>query len=796
MAGLLALFSSCSKDVANRLNPEALETGDGIAVIVNFPGRTLVGSDGLRAGTVAAQDYEQALQAGYVFFYVFEDDGTGQPGKLKRIEPVGDLGNGVPESGVTGKVFFRDNGKLHVVPTANLRWSKDQRDALLGKTFVEVSKTLVTQLAGEANWFPMVGEPVVIDTSTLGSTSGTLSFNLERLSARIDLVNETSTAKGGRFELTGARLRRGDIDRSFMMKGQSPALKVGDATYGAVALTANLWIERDATKNSDSNHMWMQLYTYENEPGELWIEVKGTFEGVKAEFMLPFTPAVKRNTLYRVAIRNTKTTDVPIVDPNNPPVDPSDPTDPNHPDNPTYPTNPAIEPAIRAIDWDEGGVATLEPTQDKTQPIITYFAASDVSGAPATKAHTEVYGTTGDVNTIRSLKLNGPNAYTMKLTLKSKGAEPMVLLQKADVPWVKVEPLGKTVISTEGLMQDYLVTFGANADLFPRTAELEIQNRYFPDKITPRTIKVEQPKAATTMNQLAYWAKANVDELNTFATEVTEENAFSPEVIGKFYQWGRNVPFAYDDPNLIVTTTKSNGNDALLWDNKKFIAQNAYGTDWFDLAGGTVKTWVEMVAKATSAPASYVGNNGGDPSPVGYRLPTYADCAAIFPVQRLRNAWDGGIALYGGANTLTLRNSGAEVQYVDDYYSKDRNVVYAIKLKGGDNAAITAYRYEYRGQMGLKITARHLGSKGASLDVKSIANPSYWESEAGSDVVRIFPTTGLRLSSTGVLIQNGVEVFNWASGRNITVAATVETLGVIEPVRMTSYGHTLRPVLR
>ena len=713
LLALSTLFSACSKEVARE--PQINTESNGKTLVVQFPGRTLAQSGTLRAATVPAQDYEQALQANHIFFLVFEDN-AGQPGKLKRIEPVTDLSAGVPEQGVTGKVFFRDAGIFHVVPTANLRLTKDDRDKLLGLTFGEVSKALITQPAGEPNWFPMAGEPVQLDTQNLATAN--LNFYLERLTARIDLVNETSTDKGGRFELTGARLREGDIDRSFLIKGQTPALQAGDPQYGAIALIHNTWIERDATKNPDPNNMWMQLYTYENVANELWIEVKGTFKGEPVEFMLPFKPEVKRNTLYRVAIRNTKTHDVPIVDPN----------------------QPDVVPAITALDWEEGGVATLEPTQDTAQPTITHFDASDAKGTTATPQHTATYGTTGEVNTIQSLTLSTPNSYTMKLTLHSAGAEPMVLVQRAEVPWIKVEPLGQAHISSDGLTQDYLVTFSANADLFPRTAQLEIQNRYYPDKITPRLIQVEQPKAESTLNQLAYWAKANVDELNTFAGIPTEDNITSPEVKGKMYQWGRNIAFNPHALDFEVVTTPSTGNDELLYDKTKFIYHTIHGNVWHSFPGDKTDTWSSIVAKATTAPASYRGTNGGDPSPVGYRLPYSTEFRAILSFDSNDEIvrFAGDVNAYNVSETVKLRGAEAVVLKTD-YYSDEKNVLYAIKYKGGNDSLISAFRYEYRGHRGLKITSRVLGASGAVLGVKTIANEKFWKENAGSDVCRYFP---------------------------------------------------------
>lgn len=744
--------SSCSKELGRYSHPLLpSEAGKEVALTVNFPHRTLVGHSqassarSLRA-TIGAQDYEQSLQDGTIHFLVFEDDGTGQPGLLKRVEPVVELSHGLPETGVSGKVFFRDNGTLHVVPTANIKWTKEERDKLLGLSFAEVSKFIIRQPAGEHNWFPMAGEPVKLDTKTLGGTP--LNFYLERLSVRIDLVNETSDAKGGRFELTGARLREGNIDRSFLIKGQTPALAIGDATYGAVAIPANNWIERDETINSNPNQMYMQLYTYENVENTLWIEVKGTFKGEKAEFILPFRPAPKRNTLYRVAIRNTKATAVPIVDPNNPPIDPNDPNDPNHPDNPNYPNNPAIEPAITTIDWAEGGVATLTPTQDKAQPVIVSFEPTT-----GTAQHTATLGTVGDVNTIKEIKFSTPESYQMKLKLHSAGSEPMVLAHTTDIPWITIEPAGKAHISIDGLTQEYLITFGANADLFARTAELEIQNRYYPDKISPRII-------------------------------------IYSEVIKDF-----NNPIIWDEKGYY-------------FDNYKTLLQTKFPAYvWIpipdDMPKATSFNWVEIVNKSTAAPAKYIGNNGGDPSPIGYRLPYKDEWYAILPTEELSTredlSMDQSARLVDIPEQITLRGDNAPTDFTADYYSTGKNVMYSIKLKTESGEHTMAYKIEIVPHMYGKITARYIGKQNVNID--TVSTEAFWTQNAYSDVVRYYPLAGFIIPAQSILIKVGTiaryhtmeTVKNLKSINNGKITTGNSSIDSDDDV---NFAMNIRPVLR
>lgn len=733
---LWLLVASCSQvRVDGELIPY-LGDGDGdemVAVEVSFPQRVLVSEQALRAGTFAAQDYEQALQQSHLFFYVFSDQ-AGQPDRLLRVEPVRELAAGTPEVGVTGKVFFRNVGTLHVVPTANLKLTAEERDALIGVDFATFSKVMITQLVGEPNWFPMAGEPVKVDTQQL--EGATLSFTLERLTARIDLINETSEEQGGRFELTGARLIENNIDRSFLIKNQTPPLICGE--QGAVAISTRTWVERDATVNSDPDQMFQQLYTYENEANQLKIEVKGTFEGRPAEFVLNFEPKIVRNTRYLVQIRNVKKTDVPFIDPDDP---------------------MSIVPYITVLDWEEGGNVTLTPEVDRSVPVITAVAHQDDLGQVST------YTQQDDLNTLQSIELTKPDAFYTDITLLTEGAEPMILLTKVDAPWIEIEEVEVNVDNKGMRSQKYRLHFGANADLYPRTALLEIQNRYVPNKISPKTIAIKQSAAATSPNPLAYWANANVDELNTFATVVTEENVDKPEVFGKLYQWGRNVPFDYEDTAIQRVTTKSNGNDELLWDRSKFIYTLGAPNSWFSLSDVEVENWNDFVALATNAPAWYKGSNAGDPSPIGYRLPTYHEICAVFPYYDYAKT----INFYGENRLVTVNEQCTKhgydespKQYSSQYYTPTKNVIYGLKLIDGEGKDITAYRWEYRGLRGLKVTARHLGDKGKNIGVKDISTEAYWRHDAGSDVVRLFPATNM-FSYNLDIVPIGRMCYYWSS---------------------------------
>lgn len=273
------LLSACSNQ--DNIAGSDSQTNDG-AIEITFPGRTLAPIT--YAGTYPADVTEKALSNARV--YVFSDN-NGQPDKLLQTE-VMTLTAGDSEVGVKGKFYMRQDGVLHLLATANLSLTKKEIERLEGKTFKEVSKALITQDAGKANFFPMCATaPVKVTIPDVNSNSPRpkVSFILERLSARIDIENLT-TAKNGEFVLTGARLRQ-SINQSYLVKGQTPELYCGDK-LGSSALAIGPFVTNKGV-SGDMKKMYMQLYTYENKENQLIVDVQGTYKGQKADFSIPFT---------------------------------------------------------------------------------------------------------------------------------------------------------------------------------------------------------------------------------------------------------------------------------------------------------------------------------------------------------------------------------------------------------------------------------------------------------------------------------------------------------------------------
>lgn len=685
------LLSACSNQ--DNIAGSDSQTNDG-AIEITFPGRTLAPIT--YAGTYPADVTEKALSNARV--YVFSDN-NGQPDKLLQTEVLTLTAGGDSEVGVKGKFYMRQDGVLHLLATANLSLTKKEIERLEGKTFKEVSKALITQDAGKANFFPMCATApvkVTIPDANSNSTRPKVSFILERLSARIDIENLT-TAKNGEFVLTGARLRQ-SINQSYLVKGQTPELYCGDK-LGSSALAIGPFVTNKGV-SGDMKKMYMQLYTYENKENQLIVDVQGTYKGQKADFSIPFTGRkVKRNTRYIVQLRNAE--DLSHVTFN----------------------------IVEVKDWDEGGVSTLKPGADAAIPTVTSIAATNDKGTAVAAHHT---ANNAEVNKVTSIKVETPEAYYLKVNVESRSVESRILLKKAEYPWISVSELGKANISGGKLQQTFLVKIGKNVDLYDRSAVLEVQNAYAPNKVAPKLITLTQKAATTSLNPVAWIAKAYVTDLNTFGPVVTDDN-FGQKNLGKLYQWGRNKT------DLTGGNEKASmqATDARLWNsNKVFFGDNIY---MYNSALPSVKSWKEAIAKSTNAPASYIGNNDGDPSPKGWHLPTLEEAMVIayFPnsFAETQNFFSGAVNAQNIKETVKFHEEKAPLAITSDYYSTKKNVAYALRFKGANNKYLTAFKYTYR-YPGVIIQTRYLGKEGASVKVQDIANENYWNQDAGSDVVR------------------------------------------------------------
>ena len=709
-------FVSCTKELRQEVNPVSQE---GNTMRVSFPGTSL-GST--RAGTFPANMGEKSLSE--VWMLTFSDD-SGQPSQLINRSRV-TLEAGDTETGVKGSFVLRNTGKIHLVAVANLKISDNEWKEMDGKLFREIAKTVVSQPAGIANAFVMTSEPISI--SIPDENNGSLTFHLKRLSVRVDVINETTVEKG-RFEFLGARLK-GYNPRSFLFEGDKIPNNNLVKDEGDNSSYNELKYMNYVEDIDSEGRLLGKLYTYEDIPNHLQLEVKGIYNGVKSEFLIPFNAhEINRNTRFLVKLRNS-----------------ADPT--------------KIAAEIFAVkDWYEGDNASFEPGVDSDKPILMAVKAVGSDGQPLSAPNHTL--DSQDVSTLKSIKVNTDAPYYLEFTVTSSNTDPRFIIHKMDAPWLGIEHLSRES-KGDHFQHKFKLSLPQNADLFDRSIIVELQNSYLPDQTNPQRFTITQAGAKTSNNPLAWMATSNVGELNQFAPAVGLGGEVSLESLGKVYQAWRNIPFNPTISSVITTNPmKMSLIDPLMWTSEvwygdmtsfyKFPVTNANG----EALTLDPNNWIGAVklAQEHGAPQSYVGTNGGDPSPEGYHLFDFNELSSIIPA--IEDASHETINYNGNVNVMdqvehkiSFNGTLIDEEVKSDYYSKEQGKVYAVRMKTASGRYTTYYKYEMSdskyGKL-LKITARYADGS-TPVSVEDVATAAFWADNAGQDVVRYLPAFPLKLS--------------------------------------------------
>lgn len=244
-------------------------------------------------------------------------------------------------------------------------------------------------------------------------------------------------------------------------------------------------------------------------------------------------------------------------------------------------------------------------------------------------------------------------------------------------------------------------------------------------------------------NPLFYVAEFNLEAVNKFASG-------DPQItMGGIFQWGRNVFFDNKTETIDTYDNQVAPDDARVWGNLYFT--NKHDKSW--MTGSTkTDTWSSVVMKAHGAPKSYIGDNGGDPCPKGYHIPTssqgriFTGMYKVGPNFKLNSDYSG---------TETVNFQGHNMTYTAQYRATPNNIVYGIKMKGVSNDEYACvFKWEKMSKNNviyLKITARHVGVEVRKLSLDNISNPQYWEKDNKNDISRYFPSAGFRYNDDGSL---------------------------------------------
>lgn len=684
----LSLLASCSNDgIFDDNTPIDVVPEGAVAVNVSLPGVTF---EPTTYSKQSALNEEKTLGGG-VRIYIF-DDSSDNPGTLVATEKVENISGGDTEAvnGVSGKFYMRNllDAQSHLVAAANLALTADEANALIGKSFDEFSKLLITQSPSEPNKFPMVSAPFKVTIPKTGlPTPSPIKFVLERLAVRVDVENHTeeNSAQGAnKMTITHARLRNVNKNQSYLVKGVAPALTTNDAI--------GTWIENQGTPDN----MTAKLYTYENYGTNTVLDIRGTLAGVAAQFTIPFNKPIARNTLYRVKVFNV--------------------------------SKEKVDFNIEVVDWQVGVETEGIDSDSYEKEAKPTFKSLSGSGHALESANTV-------------LNLNSPATYTTRLVANSL-SDLQVKVNGAVVPWVKVSKVAnETADDNEFGNQSFEITFAENFDSYPRTAELFVEPKGNLDDSKRHKITVTQPEVeyANIVNPLAILSDKFVGTVGNFAAKASPmEDVEDKEAWGMWYQWGRNNPI---DPKLDISYVVDQlaKNDPKLKSNNP--ANTFYGNgkvSWTTEPFTTSTKWQDLVNQS-EAGAGYIGTNTvvpGDPSKDGWKNSSYSELLSVFPPYKTYSVPVEKDLEENGISFLTAENKN----YKADYKGNSTNIVYAIRMKEGeDNRYLTAFRYERRKNT-VVIKARHLGAAGATTQIETVATEAWWNdaTKAGSDIVRVY----------------------------------------------------------
>lgn len=707
----IALLASCSNEgILDNNTPIDTVPEGAVAFNVSLPGRTF--EPATYAGTFAAEVAEKSLTE--VRIYVFDNTSANKPGKLIATEKVTSVGTGNTEAGVTGKFYMRHllGAKAHLVAAANLDLTADQANALIGTTFENFSKEIITQSPSTANKFPMVSDPLAVTVPKVGATTpANITFLLERLAVRIDIKNETNkTGTNKEFVLEDVRTKVGSLSQSYLIKGQTPVLAKHDA-LGTKEVGTQDWIANTA---SNKKEMFAKVYAYENDNTNFVLEVRGKIDNKPAAFEIPFGKKLIRNTRYLVKIQNAGLGNLVKFD-------------------------------VEVVDWKDGGnVVVGSDSYASTKPLVKSVVAANSTGVAGGAVGHTTANASGNINAITLTKRD---AYHTRVLVTSD-VESKITVTGAMVPWVTVKEVALTPAEEAANFgaKAYHIAFAKNDDTYDRTATLVVEPKDNTEAGKRQNVTVTQKGAtyAEAVNPLGLFSNALLNGVGTFAPAVTEQNASQPATWGKLFQWGRNTPL--DQAALSYDAQQIPTNSPLL---KTPVANKAYGkgkANWSTETFTTATTWQSIVNKSNAGTA-YVGTNkvvAGDPSPEGWKIPSHSEISAVFGIAAI--SFNIPLTLKNQVvNNITIKNVKKnyinEVRVINN--NNAPNIIYATRLKataGSDNSFYTAYRYEVLPN-GFKVTARHLGTTGASTTIDQVADEAWWNNatKAGSDVVRILP---------------------------------------------------------
>lgn len=472
--------------------------------------------------------------------------------------------------------------------------------------------------AGKDNAFVMYAHTTV---ALRKEKEAAVSFAMERLVARIDITNKAFVNGSNSFVLTGARI---------LQAKPASYITPHDLYASPDVVTVNDWqldpaliklYKGDITTDNETTEelgdatcqaAWHALYTYENDDlahAATCLEVTGTMNGVTITRKIPFEVtdadgvtkkpvAIVRNHRYLVQL------------------------------NPA-PGQTDITYKLTVDEWNAVDTVNVQPNQNQV-PVMSNYSCTE-----ATKTFGTFDASTGMPDTIVIPATGGTIRFTASCPFDTRVTADYASAADGN-DWLEISNRSEAVVTKAGstVARMYEITAKANVSL-----DATLVNRGYlfiangangsvMDTVTVfqgADIAYADTRFAAVTAYDVVWAP-----FNSGATEpIGKDEAittWTAEKCGYLYQWGRNVPFAYDGApgdlytgDLSVLDKYPNYNDACKNEGvyaNKFI--KASGNTWFkDYKTGSIQT----------------GDNAwpreNQPCPEGWRVPTKAELGKI-----------------------------------------------------------------------------------------------------------------------------------------------------------------------
>lgn len=433
-----------------------------------------------------------------------------------------------------------------VIAVANLPEAYDYTQVVSWKGLLDSVSVAATTMplctgeydTGKKNAFIMCASATV---ALHKEKEAAVDFAMERLVARIDITNKAYGTDGNAFVLTGARILQAKPASYFVphdLYASPEVVTVSDwqlapalvKLYKGEVMTDNETTE--AAGDAVCQAAWHALYTYENDDVEhaaTHLEVTGKMNGATIVRKIPFETVdadgitkkpvpIVRNHRYLVQI------------------------------NPA-PGQTDIVYKLTVDEWNAVDTVNVQPNQDQV-PVMRGYSCAE-----ATKTYGTFDVSTGIPDTIVIPATGGTVRFTASCPFDTRVTTDYASAADGN-DWLEITDRSEAVVTKAGstLSRTYEITVKANVALdatLVNRGYLYIANGANGSVMDTVTIYQGADIAYADTRFVAVTAYDVVwAPFNSGATEPIGKDeaitAWTTEKCGNLYQWGRNVPFAYD----------------------------------------------------------------------------------------------------------------------------------------------------------------------------------------------------------------------------------------------------------